>query len=222
MYAECLRLLSGMDKVPPYLLNHLSIYLISRQCLCWHRPCSLTYTQHFKVYASDAVCFLKKTRLPVAALRFFAPTEIAPARLVFAEACCESESFLVRAGTRAPKHSSDTERPYSELAKQTANLWATNLLVMRVGCCRTRSSSRPSQSSSRLRAMSASWLMTPNASSRLRNMENSLCRCRVLTRMASVIRPVETRSSRVISGQGITNLTGGGERREETRLESEK
>lgn len=153
---------------------------------------------------------------------FFAPTEIAPARLVFAEACCESESFLIRAGTRAPKHSSDTERPYSRLAKQTANLWATNLLVMRVGCCRTRSSSRPSQSSSRLRAMSASWLMTPNTSSRLRNMENSLCRCRVLTRMASVIRPVETRSSRVISGQGITNLTGGGERREETRLESEK
>lgn len=80
---------------------------------------------------------------------------------------------------------------------------------MRVGCCRTRSSSRPSLSSSLLRAMSASWPMTPNASSRLRNMENSLCRCRVLTRIASVIRPVETRSNRVISAQGITNLTVG-------------
>lgn len=32
----------------------------------------------------------------------------------------------------------------------------TDLLVMRAGCCRTRSSSRPSLSSSRLRAMSAS------------------------------------------------------------------
>lgn len=86
---------------------------------------------------------------------------------------------------------------------------STDLLVMRVGCCRTRSSSRPSLSSSRLRAMSASWPMTLNASSRLRNMENSLCRCRVLTRISSVIRPVETCSSRVTSAQGITNLTGG-------------
>lgn len=89
----------------------------------------------------------------------------------------------------------------------------SDLLVMRVGCCRTRSRSRPSLSSSRLRAMSASWPMTPNASSRFRNMENSLCRCRVPTRIASVIRPVETRSNRVISAQGITNLTEGGEKR---------
>lgn len=38
-------------------------------------------------------------------------------------------------------------------------------------------------------------------------MENSLCRWRVLTRMASVLSPVETRSSRVTSAQGITNFT---------------
>lgn len=100
----------------------------------------------------------------------------------------------------------------SQFILATDTWTSTDLLVMRVGCCRTRSSSRPSLSSSRLRAMSASWPMTPNASSRLRNMENSLCRCRVLTRIASVIRPVETRSSRVISAQGITNLTGGEKR----------
>lgn len=79
---------------------------------------------------------------------------------------------------------------------------------MRAVCCSTRSSSRPSLSSSRLRVMSASWPMTPKASSRLRNMENSLCRFRVVTRIASGIRAVETRSNRVTSAQEITNFTG--------------
>lgn len=89
----------------------------------------------------------------------------------------------------------------------------TDLLVMRAGCCSTRSSSRPLLSSSRLRAMSASWPMTPNASSRFKNMENSLCRCRVVTRIASGIKAVETRSNRVTSAQGITNLTEGGRKK---------
>lgn len=98
-------------------------------------------------------------------------------------------------------------------ASVTDTRTSTDLLLMRVGCCRTLSSSRPSLSSSRLRATSASWHMSLNVSSRFRNMENSLCRCLVVTRIASVIRLVETRSSRVTPPQGITNLTGGRERR---------
>lgn len=84
---------------------------------------------------------------------------------------------------------------------------STDLLLMREGWCSTRSSSRPPLSSSRLRPMSASWHMTLKTSSRLRNMENSLWRCLVFTRIASGIKLVETRSSRVTSAHGITNLT---------------
>lgn len=48
-------------------------------------------------------------------------------------------------------------------------------------------------------------------------MENSRCRWRVSTRMASGMSPAKTRSSRVTSAQGITNLTGE-ERKEHTYL----
>lgn len=82
-----------------------------------------------------------------------------------------------------------------------------DLLVMLAGSCSDWSSVRPPLSSSLRRAISASWHMTFITSSTLRNMEKSLCFCRVWTRITSVSRPTDTRSRRVTSAQGTNSFT---------------
>lgn len=82
-----------------------------------------------------------------------------------------------------------------------------HLLVMLVDSCSDWSSVSPPLSSSLRRAISASWHMTLITSSTFRNMEKSLCFRLVWTRITSVSKPTDTRSSPVTSAHGTNSFT---------------